>query len=135
MSDKILNKLDSIEKQNQLAEIKYLVGLNENADTLVDLYFKVNQEQDKKEEASFDLQLETLQFVLVEFILNDPYLSQYPASKKYRKSFLKNIINKFQQKNLELNEHILNSYINLLKENDEEKRHFIVYFSKVIADK
>lgn len=115
------NNLESLKNKNLLVEIKFLFGLHENVDRLIDLYFE-NQSTDD---------LEKLQSKLYEFVLDDRFVRQYPPNKKYLRSFLKHIISLFETNSYELNETILDEYLSLLNENNAQEKHFILYFSKV----
>lgn len=116
--------LPSCEKQNLLVEIKIHYGLNEDAKSLIERYFKLD------DETSTD---ESLQECLKEFILDDPVLLEFPPSRSYRSRFLKYIISYFETQNWELDESILERYITLINENqiNQSQTHFIVFFLKV----
>ena len=123
-------------KQNDkiylLIEIRYLYGLNENANHLISLYFDLNQENS----VSVENELFRLQQDLVEFIFENEFLKKYQPYWKYRRSFLKHIISIIENYNQEVNEFLFENYINLINDpissnNQELQKYFIVHFDRV----
>jgi hypothetical protein len=108
-----------------LNRLKYLYGRNDikAIDELKD-YFKCKSCKD----------VEYLQEILFEYLLNDPTLIKYKGSFKYRKNFIKNIISIIETNNEEVNENILNYYIQLISSNSttsEDDISFLVFYDKV----
>ena len=109
---------------NLLKRIKYSYGLNLPCNDLIEEYFKTNNSSD----------LFTLQQNVIDFILNDKTLCVYQPYMKYKRNFLKTIINLVEKQNEEVNEDLFNSYIGLLndKQFGNQEKYFVVFFAKVI---
>lgn len=123
-----LNSLDD-NKKNLLFKIRYVYGLNEQFDDYLKSFFEIEQTENV-----LLLDIDKLQEILVEFILNNKYLSCFKPYFKYRKSFLKSIINLVENSNNEVNEILFNDYINLINNNQSDdksnEKYFLVVFSK-----
>ena len=120
-----MNNLTNL-KKNILNKIKCLYGLNENASELLQEYLEGET-----------CDLNQLQQVLVDFIFHDKVLNMYEPYKKYRRSFLKKIISIVENKEEEVNETLLNNYIQLINQvsetnHDEPEKYFLVIFPQVI---
>jgi hypothetical protein len=122
-----LNLLDE-NKIKLLFKIRYLYGLNEQFNEYLNSFFAIEQ----NENVLF-VDIDKLQDILVKFILNNKYLACFKPYFKYRKSFLKSIINIVEKSNNEVNEILFNDYINLInnKEADDNEKYFLVVFSKL----
>lgn len=110
----------------KIKKIKLLYGLNQDTRGPIDELFSGEATN-----------ISEVQHAIIDFILNDPYLSKFPPNRSYRIKFLKNIIKLFEDHNWELNEQILNRYIDLINENNDvtvasyqDETHFLVFFSK-----
>lgn len=116
----------SSDKQELLHEIKIQYGLNKDVRQLINRYFEIGCD-------NFPDCIDILQESLDEFVLNDHFLVKFPPNRSYRSKFLKNIIILFETHNWEIKESILERYISLINENQENgnKTHFIVFFIKV----
>jgi hypothetical protein len=114
------------EKFRIIIDIKYLYGLNQDAEKLLEEFFHSVETDDSNH----------LQKCLVEFVLNDEKLTKFKPSCKYRKSFLKKIISVLEKKNEEINAEIYDSYIQVINDPEcssskHDQKYFISYFSKV----
>lgn len=118
-----LEKTD--DKFSVLARIKCQYGLNENANELINSFFSESNEES----------IYRLQNALVEFILNDKYLRVYKPYSKYRKSFLKTVINLVEGRNHEVNEDLFNHYIEIINNknssSEDDNSYFVVFFDQV----
>jgi hypothetical protein len=123
------NLLDE-NKKKLLFKIRYLYGLNEQSNQYLNSFF-INEQN----ENVLLLDVDKLQEILVEFILKNRYLSSFKPYFKYRKSFLKSIINIIEKSNNEVNEKLFNDYIDLINndnqaDNKNNEKYFLVVFSK-----
>lgn len=104
-----------------LEEIKYSYGKNEPvSESLIESFFSSNDE--------------VVQEILVKTILNDAHLKRYSASRKYRLSFWKKIIDLLERRGSEVNELIYSDYLAVLNEpKDPKELFFTTYYSQVLT--
>lgn len=125
-------------KTQLLFKIRHGYGLNENVYELLDSYFELNEE---------DVNLFVLQEALVVLILENEVLIRTKSNAKYKRAFLKYIIDHVEKNpNEEVNEKVFQSYIKQINSNiksndradsltiDEDKYH-LVFFDQVILFK
>jgi hypothetical protein len=107
---------------NLLQKIKYSYGLNLPCNDLLEEYFA------NKTNVIF------FQQNIIDFILNDKTLCVYQPYVKYKRNFLKKIINLIEKHNQEVDENLFNLYIDLLNDKlyGNQEKYFIVFFAKVI---
>lgn len=115
-------ELLTVENQKILHQIKYFYGLNEDSNHLLKIFFSSNENK------IWDLQL-----ALANHILCDKSLLTYQPYRKYRRMFLKTIIDSIEKLQEEVNEKVLESYITLINEayDSGEEKYFLVVFPKV----
>lgn len=124
-----LNHDDNDQVKTFLNKLKIYYGRNDNIEGLVDEFFN-----------KFQCDANTcdqLQQDVVDQILNENLFKTYKTNKKYKKKFLKTLINQFELLNSEVHSDMLNEYIELINENDdveknEEKKYYQFYYSNVI---
>jgi hypothetical protein len=104
-----------------LKQIKYYYGLNQKCPDLIKSYLTSNDELD----SSSDLQKD-----LIDYILNDKLLSKYKVNTKFKQTFIKTIISRLEELNLEVNESLFQSYIQLLNDQQDET-YFLFFYSLV----
>lgn len=113
------------DKREILNRIKCNYGLNENADQLLYQYLK----------ESDDNKIWDLQKALIDYVVKDRTLCTYQPYWKYRRSFLKLVINIIEDINEELNETLLENYINIINSAQastfNEDNYFMVVFPVV----
>ncbi len=101
-----------------LKRIKYFYGLNQKCSHLIKSYLTSSDNSDE----SSDLQQD-----LIDYILSDKLLSKYPVNKKFKQNFIKTIISQLEELNLEVNETLFQSYIQLLNDQQDET-HFLIFY-------
>jgi hypothetical protein len=104
-----------------LKQIKYYYDLNQKCPDLIKSYLTSNDELD----SSSDLQKD-----LIDYILNDKLLSKYKVNTKFKQTFIKTIISRLEELNLEVNESLFQSYIQLLNDQQDET-YFLLFYSLV----
>ncbi len=104
-----------------LKQIKYYYDLNQKCPDLIKSYLTSNDELD----SSSDLQKD-----LIDYILNDKLLSKYKVNTKFKQTFIKTIISRLEELNLEVNESLFQSYIQLLNDQQDET-YFLFFYSLV----
>ena len=110
-----------------LNQIKFKYGLNENAEQLLKQYFNLTDEN-----KTWDLQQ-----TLIEYVIKDKILCNYQPHWKYKRSFFKQIIKIVEDLNDEVNEVILENYINIINSTQaskvvDEENYFMVIFYMVL---
>ena len=113
-------------------EIKFHYGRNSHAaiDRL-NLFFASEATDQDQEGSMFD----HLQEHLVRNVLSDPILTKYKPSAQFRRSFLKHLIGLIEQQNMEVNEVVFDSYIDVINkkssEPTEDEKCFLVLYDEV----
>ncbi len=110
------------DKQSLLHEIKYYYGLGECSGDLIKRFFSFEENK-----------IWDLQQALIEYVLWDKILLSFPPYKKYRRTFLKTVIETVERSNNEVDGTIFEDYISLINQvqNSNEEKYFLVVFSKV----
>ena len=102
-----------------LSKIKINYGLGKNVDNLIESFLEL----DPNRSQSF----------ICDQILKDKFFIQFPPSRKYRRAFLKHLINAIG-KTCEVNEEILEEYFTLLNVEKAEDKYFLVLIEENTSD-
>lgn len=105
-----------------LKQIKYFYGLNQKRPDLIQSFLRLE---------SSTYSSSSLQQDLIDYILNDDLLCKYRVNKKFQQTFIKTIINQLEELNLEVNEELFQSYIQLLNSNQQDETYFLIFYSLV----
>jgi hypothetical protein len=105
-----------------LKNLKYSYGRNECVDELLNKKFSQSSSN-----------INELQEEIVNYILNDEFINKYVTNLKYKKKFLKTLINSVENTFEEVNSVIFEKYIELIQnsENEHSTSYFRIYYSKV----
>ena len=103
-----------------LSQIRSSYALSKNNGNLLEVFFKENDFYESQNS-------------IVQFVLKDKWLSQFSPHLRYRRNFLKSIINHADKLNAEVNEEILNEYLSLISQvsDENEQKYFMVIFQNV----
>ena len=107
---------------NFFKNLKYSYGRNECVEDLLSKKFSQSSSN-----------INELQQGIVDYILNDEFTNKYVTSVKYKKKFLKTLINSVENTFEEVNSVIFDKYIELIQNNDNNHStsYFRIYYSKV----
>ena len=118
-------------KKQLLVKLRYQYGRNENTSDTLRAYFALVSPQVPETSECFTQEQQQLQADLIDFVLHNKYLTKYEPSMKAKRSLLKSTIDIVESSGQEVDERLLDAYINMINSNITSDKHFVVLFSLV----